>query len=107
MTNICKFPPPCFYRPLTVSCFVMETDAETMKRSTPLKNHRMLLVMQGQGSFCFDGHSVAFCSGTLLFGFEGEIFSVKPMGADMLYEIVFDKAGTKKLMASFAKLKKI
>ncbi len=38
---------------------------------------------------------------------EGEIFSVKPMGADMLYEIVFDKVGTKKLMASFAKLKKI
>ncbi len=38
---------------------------------------------------------------------EGEILSVKPMGADMLYEIVFDKVGTKKLMASFAKLKKI
>ena len=76
MTNICKFPPPYFYSPLTVSCFVMETDAETMKRSAPLKNHRMLLVMQGQGSFCFDGRSVAFSSGTLLFGFEGEIFSV-------------------------------
>ena len=38
---------------------------------------------------------------------EGEILSVKPMGADTLYEIVFDRAGTKKLMASFAKLKKI
>ena len=42
----------------------------------------------------------------LTFG-TGEILSVKPMGADMMYEIVFDKAGTKKLMASFAKLKKI
>ena len=38
---------------------------------------------------------------------EGEIFSVKPMGADVLYEVVFDNAGTKKLMGSFAKLKKI
>ncbi len=38
---------------------------------------------------------------------EGEIFSVKPMGADILYEVVFDDAGTKKLMASFAKLVKI
>ena len=38
---------------------------------------------------------------------EGEVFSVKSMGADLLYEIVFDKVGTKKLMASFAKLKKI
>ena len=37
----------------------------------------------------------------------GEILSAKVMGADILYEIAFDKAGTKKLMASFAKLKKI
>lgn len=38
---------------------------------------------------------------------EGEIISVKPMGADTLYEIMFDRAGTKKLMASYAKLRKI
>lgn len=38
---------------------------------------------------------------------EGEIISVKPMGADILYEIIFDKVGTKKLMATYAKLKKI
>ena len=37
----------------------------------------------------------------------GEILSAKIVGADTLYEIVFDKVGTKKLMASFAKLKKI
>ena len=38
---------------------------------------------------------------------EGEILSAKPLGADILYEIAFDKVGTKKLMATFAKLKKI
>ena len=38
---------------------------------------------------------------------EGEIISVKPMGADVLYEISFDKVGTKKLMATYAKLKKL
>ena len=38
---------------------------------------------------------------------EGEIFSVKPMGADVLYEVIFDTVGTKKLMGSFAKLIKI
>ena len=38
---------------------------------------------------------------------EGEILSVKPMGADTLYEIMFDKVGTKKLMATYAKLKKV
>ena len=37
---------------------------------------------------------------------EGEIISVKPMGADIMYEIIFDKVGTKKLMATYAKLKK-
>ena len=38
---------------------------------------------------------------------EGEIISVKRMGADWLYEVIFDKVGTKKLMATYAKLKKI
>jgi len=38
---------------------------------------------------------------------EGEILSVRPMGADVLYEVVFEKVGTKKLMATYAKLKKI
>ncbi len=44
--------------------------------------------------------------GHRVFG-EGEILSVKPMGADVLYEVIFDNAGTKKLMGSFAKLRKI
>lgn len=38
---------------------------------------------------------------------EGDIISVKKMGADWLYEVVFDKVGTKKLMATYAKLKKL
>lgn len=37
----------------------------------------------------------------------GEILSVKPMGADTLYEVAFEKVGTKKLMATYARLKKI
>lgn len=38
---------------------------------------------------------------------EGEILSVRPMGADTLYEVMFDRVGTKKLMATYARLKKI
>ncbi len=38
---------------------------------------------------------------------EGEVLSVKSMGRDMLIEVMFDKVGTKKLMATYAKLKKI
>ncbi len=38
---------------------------------------------------------------------QGTLLSAKPMGADVLYEIAFDRVGTKKLMATYAKLKKI
>ncbi len=35
----------------------------------------------------------------------GIVLSAKPMGADIMYEIAFDDFGTKKLMATYAKLK--
>ncbi len=38
---------------------------------------------------------------------EGEILSARPMGADVLYEVMFEKVGTKKLMGTYARLKKI
>ncbi len=38
---------------------------------------------------------------------EGEVLSARPMGADTLYEVIFDRVGTKKLMATYAKLVKI
>ena len=37
---------------------------------------------------------------------EGQILSVRPMGADLLYEILFDRVGVKKMMATYAKLQK-
>lgn len=41
----------------------------------------------------------------LTFG-TGTVLSAREMGADILYEIAFDTVGTKKLMATYAKLKK-
>ncbi|MBQ8495915.1 MAG: UvrD-helicase domain-containing protein [Clostridia bacterium] len=38
---------------------------------------------------------------------QGTVISVQEMGADVLYEIDFDTKGRKKLMATFAKLRKI
>lgn len=37
----------------------------------------------------------------------GVVLSSKPMGNDNLLEVAFDRAGTKKLMANFAKLEKV
>lgn len=41
-----------------------------------------------------------------IFG-EGTIISVKPMSNDSMLEIAFEKVGTKKIMANYAKLKKL
>jgi len=41
----------------------------------------------------------------LTFG-KGTILSSKEIGADILYEVAFDSVGTKKLMATYAKLKR-
>ncbi len=38
---------------------------------------------------------------------EGEILSARQMGADVLYEVIFDRVGTKKLMGTYAKLQKL
>lgn len=37
----------------------------------------------------------------------GVVLSAQPMGSDVLLEVAFEKAGTKKLMAKFAKLSKL
>ena len=37
----------------------------------------------------------------------GKIVSLREMGGDTLYEVAFDNGATKKLMATYAKLKKI
>ena len=38
---------------------------------------------------------------------KGIVMSARPMGGDVLYEITFEKVGTKKLMATYARLKKL
>lgn len=38
---------------------------------------------------------------------DGDILSVSPVGADVIYEIMFDNVGIKKLMGTYAKLKKL
>jgi len=84
MKNICKFVTPGVYGQLTVSCFVMETDAEIMKKSISLKMHRAFLLIQGKGSLLIDGRSLPTEQGALVFAFEGEAFSFIP-SEDAIY----------------------
>lgn len=59
------------------------------------------VVSQSAQSDIFAGDSVIHP----MFG-RGDVLSVTPMGNDKLYEIAFDRVGTKKLMGSYVKLKK-
>lgn len=74
------------------------TDQLTVGRSTPVVNTNDRAAMR------------AFAPGDrvrhMTFG-EGEILSAKPMGSDILFEVMFDTAGTKKLMGTYAKLKRL
>jgi DNA helicase-2/ATP-dependent DNA helicase PcrA len=44
--------------------------------------------------------------GHRVFG-EGMVLSLSPMGGDILVEVAFDKVGTKRMMANYARLKKL
>ncbi len=68
----------------------------------PIKRAEPTPAAKGPGQILAPGDRVKH----ITFG-KGEILSVKPMGADILYEVMFDTAGTKKLMATYAKLKKL
>ena len=99
--SICKFPP---YEPsntLSVSSFVLETNTETMQKKEVLTRDRMILVEQGAGEFLFDDVPHSFSRGTLIFGFEGERFSLlSGEGVQYLY-IDFSGARAKSLCRRF------
>ena len=61
---------------------------------------RKTAISQGGASFA-PGDRVSH----KVFG-QGMVLSATPMGNDTLVEIAFEKAGTKKIMANFARLKK-
>lgn len=74
--NICKFVPSGALEQLAVSCFIYESNAETMKKPSKLAENIAILVTRGVGSFSIGNTEIPFSSGLLVFGFEGEIFSV-------------------------------
>ena len=74
--NICKFSPSGISNDLNISCFVYETDPAIMLQKTALPANRMILVECGEGEFVFDNSTFIVCAGSLIFGFEGEVFTV-------------------------------
>ena len=99
--NVCKFPPTSAQNDLSVSCFVLETNRETMIKGSKLLSHRMILVESGEGEFLVSNTSYSFGVGTLLFGFRGESFSLlRGDGVSYLY-IDFDGIRAQSLFSRF------
>ncbi|MCL2638473.1 MAG: UvrD-helicase domain-containing protein [Oscillospiraceae bacterium] len=82
---------PVFVKPERIKPDFTQTSGVDRKRDAPKPNV----------SFA-DGERVKH----KIFG-EGTIIDVSPMGGDCLLEIMFDKVGTKKIMANFAGVQKI
>lgn len=74
--NVCKFAQSGISMELQINCFVLETDVKNMQEEKTLTSNRMILVEQGGGEFSFDKERYPFSTGTLIFGFEGEAFSL-------------------------------
>ena len=85
--------------------FTRSAFAENPQARSAVTSHKF-----GQVGYEKSGNSARFDVGDTVrhkaFG-TGIILSAKPMGNDVLLEIAFDKAGTKKLMSNFAKLDKV
>ncbi|MBQ4648562.1 MAG: UvrD-helicase domain-containing protein [Clostridia bacterium] len=71
-----------------------------------IKNTRMAPVEKKPSKPTFQMLSQGDAVEHLVFG-KGKINNVTDMGGDALYEIEFDTVGTKKIMATYAKLKKL
>ncbi len=107
-------PPSRFVKELPESCIQSEDLSQSIDR-TPVqqKNKKHTIskefftkpAVKTTGAKTFERFSAGDRVSHLAFG-EGTVLSAREMGTDVMYEIAFDDAGTKKLMATFAKLKK-
>jgi len=100
--NICKFPTASLIgNALSVSCFVLETDPETMQCPIKLSSHRMILVLQGKGIIQVSGTPIPLQSGMLLFGLRGETVALQS-GENLLYMYIdFEGARAEELLRRF------
>lgn len=75
--NICKFIPETNVDKLNIHSFIFESDPAAMSIKQTLHHNRAILVKQGKGIFSFDNTDIDFSAGTIVFGFEGELFHTK------------------------------
>ncbi len=103
-----------FIKELPERCIETEGESESIQRVTSQPRRRSQTIskeffsrpaVKTQPETKFERFSTGDRVAHLAFG-EGTVLSAKEMGTDIMYEIAFDNFGTKRLMATFAKLKK-
>lgn len=107
-------PPSRFVKELPEECIQIEDLTQSIERTPVQQRNRKHTIskefftnpaVKTAGAKSFERFSAGDRVSHLAFG-EGTVLSAREMGTDVMYEIAFDDAGTKKLMATFAKLKK-
>lgn len=74
--NICKFILKSNAEELNIHSFILESELSAMVTKHQLAHNHIILVKQGSGTFSFDGSTVYFSPGSIVFGFENEDFLV-------------------------------
>ncbi len=99
--DICKFTPTSFIETLNVECFVMETNMDLMRKPKTLKKHCVILVVKGEGTFHFGIDKIEFKAGSLVFGFENELFFTESSGEVVYTYINFSGSRADELFRRF------
>ena len=99
--NICKFSVPAISDNLSVSCFIYESNEDIMTSSNKAKDHRVALIVKGDGKFKIEGEEFDYCSGSLVFIFKDETFSVSPQSETEYMYICFSGTRAEELFRRF------
>lgn len=108
-------PPSRFIKELPEECIAVEDVSDAIRRVTSQPRQKTHSISKefytrpagsAPGASKFERFSAGERVVHPAFG-EGTVLSAREMGTDVLYEIAFDDSGIKKLMATYAKLKKI
>lgn len=100
--NICKFITPSIPYTLSISCFVLESDPAIMRAPSTLPDHRLILVLQGEGVLTLDSSTLRVRAGSLVLAMRGEVMSIVPSDDFNYIYIAFDGARADELFRRFA-----
>ena len=99
--NICKFIPSTYADTLSTACFVLESNIEVMQTDNTLTRYRMILLLEGKGTFILDNLKIPFSKGDLIIAFKGEKIVAEVENDTKYMYIDFDGIRAEELIKRF------